>query len=101
MKIFDACMLEKVYKSRVYMSLLGAINVECSNQGKSKVVEQIWWPIPLEKVLSKLNTLFTPQVQCIDAINSTECREHRPEGSDIPWQNVEGINRINTPLVKC
>ena len=33
------------------MSLLGAVNVECSNQGKSRVIEKIWWPFPLEKVL--------------------------------------------------
>ena len=102
-KIHNVCVVEEVRKIQVSMCLLGAINIECSNQGKSKVSENPhrYTQSPLKKVPSRLNTILTPKVQGISAINSTECHRHGCRGGDSRWQDVEALNGINSSLMNC
>src|SRR5258706_10918586 len=79
------------------MSVLGAINIECGNQGKLKFVILI----PLKKVPNKLDKIYTPQVQCINPINSTKRHGHRFRSGGNSWQDVAAINGTTTSLIRC
>src|SRR5258706_13670080 len=57
--------------------------------------------IPLKKILDKLDTIFTPQVQRINPVNLTKRHGHRVRSGDNAWQDVAAIDGTTTSLIRC